>query len=60
MLNSKAVILSVAATAAAAAAAAATAAAYRYVSAIVFIKLTMNWLHKALMIKIKHEQCFIA
>ena len=57
MLNSKAVILSVAATAAAAAAA---AAAYRYASAIVFIKLTMNWLHKALMIEINHEQCFTA
>ena len=57
MLNSKAVILSVAATAAAAAAA---AAAYYHASAIVFIKLTMNWLHKALLITIKHKQWFAA
>ena len=55
MLNSKAVILSVAATAAAAAAA---AAAYHDASAIVFIKVTMNWSHKALIITIKHKQWF--
>ena len=57
MLNSKAVILSVAATAAAAAAA---AAAYHHASAIVFIKVTMNWSHKALIITIKHKQWFTA
>ena len=57
MLNSKAVILSVAATAAAAAAA---AAAYYHASAIVFIKLTIKWLHNALLITIKYKQWFTA
>ena len=57
MLNSKAVILSVAATAAAAAAA---AAAYHHASATVFINFTVNGLHKVLLITIKHKQWFTA
>ena len=45
---------------AAAAAAAATAAAYYHASATFFIKLTVNGLHMALLITIRHIQWFKA